>query len=457
MENNYRRDIVEIDLLDLMLETLKHWKLMIAVGIVCAIIGGATGAIKEYMNYGVVKAEAQEEYDNKYSAYEAALQMRNEKIDAYNSLFDTIDTLTKMKERRKEYLDRSVYLNLDPYKVAENTVLWKVTADQDVKEFYKDSNIDPADEMLSAYVLAGNRAINYEEIGKEMNMDPGTIPDLISIYSDNGANQVCLKVFYKDEAGADTISKMVREQIKGVWEKTGTELQGHEIEEKPAVSRMTAVSQIENDRKIHTDAINVYDDKISVLRTKIDTVKNPYEIEEPEEPEDNVPNNPAKSVLKNAVKYGTVGLIVGFFLVCAVFGCRYLFSGTIHTASELTDYFGLEVLADLTCKKPSRDELVRRCAYLAEGKSDGSYMLVSGTAPGEELAEVFEDLEKYIRNKEIKNGKNFLINSSVLADVDDTTDVILVEKRNVSKRNDISDEIRCIRDRKGRILGAVIV
>ena len=170
MENNYRRDIVEIDLLDLMFETLKHWKLMIAVGIVCAIIGGATGAIREYMNYGVVKAEAQEEYDNKYSAYEAALQMRNEKIDAYNSLFDTIDTLTKMKERRKEYLDRSVYLNLDPYKVAENTVLWKVTADQDVKEFYKDSNIDPADEMTGSYALAGNRAINYEEIGKKMNM-----------------------------------------------------------------------------------------------------------------------------------------------------------------------------------------------------------------------------------------------------------------------------------------------
>ncbi len=465
MENNtipgnsvYRSDIVEIDLLDLMREVFKHWKLMIIAGVICAVIGGIIGAVKEYRNYGDAVTEAKEKYEEELSKYEADKRIREGKISTYEAVFDTIETLAGMKKRKEEYLENSLYLNMDPYNVAENTVLWKVTADQDVKDYYKDGDIDPVDEMISSYVLAGTRSINYEEIGKEMKMEPGPIKDLISLYFDRDANQIVLRVYYEDEDGAQKISEMVREQIREVWENTASELPAHKIEMKSPMSRMTSVPDIENARKLQTDAINIYDDKLAVLRTKIDTMKNPYEIEEPEEPDDGILiKSPVKALAKEAVKYGFIGLLIGCFIICCIYGCIYLFSGAIHTASELRDYFGLEILSDLTLKKPTRNELIKRCAYLIEGKSEGMCVLITGTAPDADRAAFTEALKRCTSKIDIREGGNLLTDSSILEKINDKTDVILIEKRNISKRNDVSEEIRCIRDRKGRFIGAVMV
>lgn len=454
----YRSDIVEIDLLDLMREVFKRWKLMILTGVICAVIGGIIGAVKEYRNYGDAVTEAKEKYEEELSKYEADIRIREGKISTYEAVFDTIETLAGMKKRKEEYLENSLYLNMDPYNVAENTVLWKVTADQDVKDYYKDSDIDPVDEMISSYVLAGTRSINYEEIGKEMKMEPGPIKDLISLYFDRDANQIILRVYYEDEEGAQKISEMVREQIGETWEKTASELPAHKIEMKSPVSRMTSVPDIENARKLQTDAINVYDDKLSLLRAKIDTMKNPYEIEESEEPDEGILiKSPVKALAKEAIKYGFIGLLIGCFIICCIYGCIYLFSGAIHTASELRDYFGLEILSDLTLKKTTRNELIKRCAYLIEGKSEGMCVLITGTAPDADRAAFTGALKKSTSKIDIREGGNLLTDSSVLEKINDKTDVILIEKRNISKRNDVSEEIRCIRDRKGRFIGAVVV
>ena len=459
MENRRENmDIVEIDLLDLMLDVLKHWKLMIIAGVICAFIGGAAGAVKEYRNYGDIVTEAKEKYEEQLEKYEADLRIREGKISTYEAVFDTIETLSDMKKRKQEFLEKSVYLNMDPYNVAENSVLWKVTADQDVKDYYKDSDIDPVDEMVSSYALEGEKAINYKEIEKEMAMEPGTLKDLVSIYGDMNANQIIIKVYYENEEGAQRISELIRAQIENAWERTASELPAHEIEMKDPVSRMTFVPEIEVARKAHTDAINIYDDKLSALRAKIDTMKNPYETEEPEEPSDAIlVKSPVKALLKEAAKYGLIGLLLGCFIVCAVFGCIYLFSGSIHTAPELRDYYGLEILSDLTQKKPGRDELIKRCAYRAEGKSEGQSVIVTGTAPDSDRTDFTEALKKCTSKIDIREGGNLLNDSSVLEKIDEKTDVILVEKRNTSKRKDISDEIRCIKDRKGKIIGAVVV
>ncbi len=473
----YRRDDIEIDLVDLFLEILSHWRILIIVGAAAAIIAGGAGAVKELRSFPKDHQKKVEEYERQLAEYEAAVSARNAKIQAYEEMYSAMENYRILLDRKKEFLEKSVYLNLDPFRVTESTAAWKVIIDDKEWEKYREGLDDPTDEIVVAYSNA-RFIINWESIAQAVNEEPGSIPDLVSVYSDLNSNEVLLRVIYKDKEGAEKIADMVISQLSEAWKKVKTTLPNHKIEITRRNTRVIAVTGIEDARKAQTDAINVYTDKISTLERNLEAAKNPYSEKEPAEPSDSViKEGRKKAVLKGGMKYAIIGLFAGLFILAGILTLQYLVPAKLRTGDELSDIYGIEVLSDLSLAKDDenknpidrlidrlkgkgsaeKSELIQRSAIRIDRLSESRSVLLTGTVPTERLEEISVSLKEKTGDISFSCGKDIRLDNDTLDRVKEGTEVIIIEEKNHSGMDSVGKEIDLIRAQQGKILGAVIV
>lgn len=153
---------------------------------------------------------------------------------------------------------------------------------------------------------------------------------------------------------------------------------------------------------------------------------------------------------KALAKYGVIGFVVGAFLVCCVFGFRYLFDGTIKTANEVSAYFHENVLGEAD-KTGFVAANVKNC--LSE---DIHSILVTGSTDSKKLKEVAEAIAKVTGLEQVSAMSKLNSNTDTVLAVAEHDAVVLVESLKKTKVQNLADEITLIRNAGKQLIGIAV-
>ena len=153
---------------------------------------------------------------------------------------------------------------------------------------------------------------------------------------------------------------------------------------------------------------------------------------------------------KTLAKYGVIGFVVGAFLVCCVFGFRYLFDGTIKTANEVSAYFRENVLGEAD-KTGFVAANVKNC--LSE---DINSILVTGSTDSKKLKEIAEAIAKVTGLEQVSAMSRLNSNTDTVLAVSDHDAVVLVESLKKTKVQNLADEITLIRNAGKQLIGIAV-
>ena len=153
---------------------------------------------------------------------------------------------------------------------------------------------------------------------------------------------------------------------------------------------------------------------------------------------------------KALAKYGVIGFVVGAFLVCCVFGFRYLFDGTIKTANEVSAYFRENVLGEAD-KTGFVAANVKNC--LSE---DIHSILVTGSTDSKKLKEVAEAIAKVTGLEQVNAMSKLNSSTDTVLAVAEHDAVVLVESLKKTKVQNLADEITLIRNAGKKLIGIAV-
>ena len=470
MENRaYDPEDREIDLVDLMFYLLRKWNIILIAGIVCAILAGGYCYVDKLQDLNEENLEEQEAYEKELSKYERKQQNYEDKLKIADNNLEEMQNILRKKQ---EYLQNSIYLNLDPTKVAKSMCSWLIKLNDNEWANYHEGMEDPVDQIVKYYAVdALNTLIDWDSVAKIVGESPEYMKELVVLSPDTDANKVNLTVSYKDEAGAEKIREELKKQLTEGWKKNSGVLPGHSVNPVLENTFTIADNSVVSTRKTAVDEITSYTKEMraAIISTE-DADKYLKTLEEPEKPKAHT------SKKKEMLKYAVIGLLAGMFLVTAVLGAFYILSGVLHTGDELTSYYGIELFADISGNSAGKknfaesiinkisgkkalpeEEYLKRTALRITALSKNPEVYVTGTLPAEDLKKYTEKLGSLLKDKELKQIDNVVVSSDNLSGIRKDTDILIIEKKNKSKHGDIETEASLIKKQGGRILGAIAI
>jgi len=367
-----------------------------------AVLGTSYSTLKTTLQKTIRKIRTQQVgITGKEAEIKTAQGKINEKKDDLEELaLKKKRTQMKMEETDrklsavKKYISESLYMSLDSaeHYVAERT--YQVILDEDAKvtrELYR----DPADAIVVAYSSAIDVGVNLKELAEKYQIQEKYIRELFTIEKETTANTVTVRATGSDSEMAGMILNTICSAIEDRKDEIASGYQSHELKcvadtdfvmidnslldeqnkkQNLVLDYTTTIDGYTSDlMDIETKIVNINAD-IETLEANIENLRNDIAemnediqnlektcAETEEEIKKKIPS--VSSVRKATLKYGLIGLFSGL-AVLAVFYClAYLLNGRIHTADEISHYFGLPVFAILAPKQRNKQCLVDRLLY----------------------------------------------------------------------------------------------
>ncbi len=510
----YNENVKTLDMADFLYSILRHWRILLILGIVFAALLGYRG-IKPEVKEKTAEELAEErkiqrnydkqliDYENQVNSYEAkkrtyntqmklyekALAEFEEKVEFNSAIQENyskyMEYVNKEAEEKREYLDKSIYLNLDPKHTSKASMIFTVKLNDAEWSNYHEGLPDPVDRILTAYTNNTSSVIDWNKLGRDTGIDPEYVQELVALAPNLDSNTITLRAYYSDIPGAEKIINAYTSQLFEIWKDYSKELPGHEIIQIKDKSIVIYNKDIETKRKEAIDQLISFENQIASLKKNQDA----YSVTATPEPPIDPGSPPLEPLMpdelqqetesglrpKNAVKMGIIGMALGIILGGLIFAAMYVLDGFLHTGVELEKDYGLDVFADIQSDsmeekngidrriarirgiRLSREECLKRCAILIKSSMENGRLLLTGTIPKEDIYSFAEELKDRIPETEIIAVESALVNSDTLEKIGQVKDVLILEKKNGSRHKDIAAELDCIRKQKGRIIGAVTI
>ncbi len=503
-----------LDMADFLYSILRHWRILLLLGIVFAALLGYKGIqpdikektaeeLTELRNIQRSYDKQLIDYENQVNSYEAKKRTYNKQMKLYEKALDEFDKkveinsdimenyskymefVNKEAEEKREYLDKSVYLNLDPKHTSRASTIYSVKLGDSEWDNYREGMPDPVDEIVSAYTNNINSVIDWNKLGRDTKVDPEYVQELVAIWSNVDSNRIYIQAYYSDIPGAEKIMMSLITQLSEIWGEYRKELPAHDLIQLKDKSISYYNKDIEKKRKEAIDQLISFENQIATLQKNKDT----YSVTATPEPPIDPGSPPLEPLMpdelqqetesglrpKNAVKMGVIGMALGIILGGFIFAVIYVMDGLLHTGTELQKDYGLDIFADIQSEtkeakngidrriarlrgvRLSREECLKRCAILIKSSMENGRLLLTGTIPKEDIYSFTEELKDRLPGTEIVAAESALINSDTLEKIGEVKDVLILEKKNSSRHKDIAAELDCIRKQKGRIIGAVTI
>lgn len=150
------------------------------------------------------------------------------------------------------------------------------------------------------------------------------------------------------------------------------------------------------------------------------------------------------------LKYIIIGVFLGGFAGCAVWGMIYLFDGKLKTVSELSRYSGVNMLG-----APDKIGLV--AANVKNYFSDEiRSVLVTGGISDEELKAIADAISSVTGVSDIKAAGGLNYNADTAIMLSDVDAVVIAERLKFSKRDDVLSEITMVKNAGKKLIGVAV-
>ena len=395
-----------------------------------------------------------------------------------------------LNSTRREYLENSLFYDIDPFNCGTSRVTFAVdtalpeVASEDFAKTRSDAlrRISAACTMMTPFSDETMETIRYL---MNTTADKKYVEELISIESkDDQFVEIC--VYNKDPEIAKKVADYIYQKIiyelslidpnctttvissftgyEVNWEMNTTHVSFED-------SLLLAEKQLATDQdsiaKMYT-TIDENNKKIEDTNTEIKTLENSLASNQKKL------NNviASSSVKKSMIKYGIIGLILGFVLACALIYVRYVLGGKVRNRSDLLTRYPYPLLGVLPSRKkhlfnrwikrlegdslyPDKDVISSAAAnILAVTSSEEGKICMVG--PIDEKDPNFSEMAKALKGK-IEYKGNILLGTEGIRNIDGYDKVILVEKRNSSRYDAINEEVSRIRTLRKDVLGMVLL
>lgn len=451
----------EINLKELLFALLNYWRFIALWAIFLGIILAGGKLVSElWIKESAVSQNEQEEYEKELETYQVALAGYERDITSLESILEDYQI----------YVNESVLMRVDPANRPIANAEYLVKLDEsEWMNYPQATELDPTDIVVHAYITNLKQRIEWDEIAEKTNVAPVYLKELINISQDYNSNTFAIGVTYEDLNTAEWILDEILMQINEAHDELACLVGDHTINLMGKNSEYVYDSEMSNRQKQNFDKITSYENDLQEKKNAINSLK------EPEMPTRASTTN----MLKTGIKYSIVGLLAGGFLSVCWFAAVYILNGRVHTEGDLKSQFGLRILGTFalpekkgflcsidrwlerlegTAERPSEEEVLERCVVNIQNYiEEGSQILFTGTVSEEQLQRLGSRLSEKIAGRNLVISPNMNKTTETLRQLADCQAVILVEQREVSRLNDIREELESIQGLKKPVVGCLVM
>lgn len=487
---------LEIRLTDILASFLKSIVLIAAITVlITALLGG-------YGYYKATKSAVSDSYQETVDAAEekvAAKEMTITNLEQKNTTINEvsipyytrkIERDRALNEKRRSYLENSLYYTIDPFNCGTARITFAVDAPipEGATEEYANYKANEQRRIVNAcavmYPFSDEILENVKKI-LGADADKRYIEELISIT--NVEDQfVRLDVYYTDlDLAKKAADYLFSEIVKILYDLDPTykvtivnSFNGYEVNREMYDDRTRYEDSIlSSERTLTTDSdtLNNLNKNIEENLTNIGLAKEELTVlkNELKSAQNKLANaNASHSPKKNVIKFSVVGFVLGLFIALAFVYVRDLCSGKIRSRNNLISRFPYPLLGvapaskrlffDKTIKNlegdPTYDNKAVVDATVANtlaiaSKSEGNCCMIGTIDPSDPALASLKDAMK----GKIEYAGNILADSKTVKSIEKFGSVVLVEKRGTSRADSISEEITKLNSLQKEIVGIILV
>lgn len=452
----------KIDIRYMLYAGLKKWKLMLILGFLLAVVIG----VKE----GVSLSSAM---NNNYANWNTVKKIRDQKIE-YSALVEKAEleniTVEKKISDQQEYLDKSIYINLDPYDIQCAEAEYYISTDYKIMPGMNYQNIDYTDTVAKSYVSILTNADILNEISATYGMENRYLKEILEISVSDSI--LSITVIHDNADMARQILDSVISYLPSIGEEITDGIAEHTLN----LINKTSYSYIDLnliDRQQEQKALL---QSLSQTKTQNDNIIDDatYSLNELEKEEENLNND--NNIIRKTIKYAVIGVIAGLFLAY-VYGCFvYVVSDKVYIGDEISNRFGLRIIGRLASGK--NKSVIDKCICKAEGRiyaktTDANYRVIAeniigmkekhssifmtGCVEDARLKDICERIAPLLSNITVKTGGDIFNNPEAVNGLAKCDAVILVEQCGKSKYSVISSEINKAEWFGKTVIGCVVI
>lgn len=180
---------------------------------------------------------------------------------------------------------------------------------------------------------------------------------------------------------------------------------------------------------------------------------------------------------KGRVKFAVIGFFVGVFIACGRYAFKYIAGGKLHNADEISLRYGLPIYGEIMksfakiqgkgidgiidrirLRKAIPDEIVYDSIAMLIKESSYNNILLTGTISNGVLNQFVELLKKKLNSEQKLYVRADILNDpSAITEAKRMQAVIIVEKKEMSKKADIERMAEMLSISGAEVIGAVVL
>ena len=430
---NYYEEEEEISLVDLIAYVFRHLKKMLIVSIIAALVlGGLLGYKKSRVN--------DEKYLEDLDSYLTSKEVLDKKFDLISKEFN-------------EYISDSSFFDLSVNNSYQAKALYLVDTGYQVMPNSTYQNHDYTSTVINTYINKITSSNVLNSIAKKYNISENSISDYI--YVTTSDYMIDVNVYYDNEKDALDMLHDLEDVLLSY---------NDEISSNIAENNLTKISETTY-QGANNNIVSVQQNKLTVIDTYIESLnKVKSELSALNEPENT-------SFKKSFIKFGAIGFVGIFFVMCVYYALAFIFSDKVYSANEFKDKTKIKVLGDLTFTKTNSkyinwiNKLEKRptindyelIASNIKAYGNTNKVLISGNLEDCIKEDIVSNLKKLLKNVEIISCGSLLTDSSAVNELDSVDSVILLAKCNESFYKTIKYEKDKLNDLKVTNVYAIVV
>lgn len=455
--NNYD-DEVEIDLFELFFSVCRKIPFILMTAVVLMMVGGIFGYTK------VKKEISKPDYKKK------EIEEYNENLYKYNQdkakLEREIDNLNRDIANQEEYLENSIYLNMDSHNIQEARAdIYVDTGYQIMPELHYQSP-DRTAAVLTMYnsYLTSNRIIR--KIADELHVETRYVSEIVTTEMSQNC-MLTIKVRHSNDVESAKILGMLLDEISNVQLTIAEKVTPHTVTVMSRSSSSYVDTGLQNRQKEEENRLVGYKDSLEEKTHALESLKAPSAV-----------SKDGKAAMKKEVaKFSIIGFIGGVALAGMLAACLFIFGGKANSQENISQTTGsriLGVLAGENRRKKSPwgvilDMLEHRkigpdteydyeviASLLANYVHSDKVVLVGDMNPAE-IKEISDKLSEKLKDCELIAGANLFTDSKTISKVLESDDVILVCSLADTKLNYIKHVISRVKDMNKNYIGCICV
>ena len=454
----------EINLIELFWGILFNWRQVLCVGIVFAVLLGGVKYIRDIKDYQKVQ-----NIDKEQGIIDLT-EAEEEQVESAKELMTRI-------EEFEDYLNTSVYMQLNPYEKHILELQYFVKSDY-IINYTQDRQRDYTDAimaMYSDYVTSGEMSQKTINEAK-LSVGQAEFSELRSCVQ--SGTSIKIVIAYPEKEKLEDICETVKAQMEQKEEKY-QELGSHElilVRESQNVVVDTALL----DRK------NTIANNIATINTQLNTLKADMTDKQLSLLDSNQEEN-VNEVTKPGFNflYMILGAFLGAFLVCTGIVCKIFFTVKLQNPEEIRTLYKVRLLGEIKLQPKKKrflsvidDKLLdiknrRKKKISAEQqvkivsanialscKQQGAECIYMTGSGYENLDATILDMlkkELFMQGVQVKEGGNIFYDAESLKEGTMIGDILFVEQRGESIYGEISNELNLAKEQNNNILGIVVL